>query len=312
VRGGGDKERREQAGSTQLHDGFCISATCVVLGAVLMLAPGAAVATGDDRDAILSAVRAYATALYARDFAEAYRWIAAADRELKSLADYERDNEPFKGSSLVLARRLAHEIVVRDPVVDRHGHRATVRAKVSLPNGNAEELSSLLFAKGGTAEAPADELANRMAKLESLIAGGNLPWVHGEETWTLVQDRDGWRVFLDWGSGVRIRFATRVSAGLDVNAAFDRAEVLTPRGGAIHLRLTVRNRTADPVRLKVIHRVEPAAYKRKLDLVQCGFLVPTEVPKDGVEESPVVYYVEGDLPKSVKQLRVTLEFQRAE
>lgn len=69
---------------------------------------------------------------------------------------------------------------------------------------------------------------------------------------------EGWRVFLDWGSGVWIHFATQVPKGLGVAAAFDRAEVLTPRGEAVQLRLTVRNHGADPVRLKVIHRVEPA------------------------------------------------------
>jgi hypothetical protein len=273
---------------------------------ILVWAIGAA--AEQEPEAILAVVRAYTTALYTRDYAEAYRWIAEADRRLKSQTDYERDNDPFTGAALVLARRLAQEIVIRDPVIEHHGRQAHVRARLSLPNGNAAEVSRLLFAEGGFAEPPLAELGERMARLETLIASGNLPTVEVEETWTLVHDPQGWRVFLDWGSGVRITFATQVPKGLDVSAAFDRAQVLTPRGEAVQLRLTVRNHAAEPLRLKVVHRVEPAALERQLDLVQCGYLLPRDLAGGGMDESPVVYFVDEDVPRDVTQLRVILEF----
>ena len=94
---------------------------------MLILAPHVGIAIADERDAILSAVRAYMIAIYARDYAEAYRWISEADRRLKSLADYEQDNEPFKGPSLILARRVAREIVIarcRDRTSRRAGEGA--------------------------------------------------------------------------------------------------------------------------------------------------------------------------------------------
>jgi len=296
----------------QIFRGFGKGAVFGVAVCLLTLAPGEGTAGSEERDAILATVRAYVTAVYARDYAEAYRWIAAVDRRVKSQADYTQDNEPFTGASLVLARRLAREIVIRDPVVERLGHRARVRAKVSLPNANSEEVSRLLLAKGGTAEAPVDELPDRLAKLEALIASGGAPRVEGEEAWALVQDAGRWHISLDWASGVRIGFATRVPEGLNVTATLDRGEVLTPRGEAVRLRLTVRNRGPAPVRLRAVHRVEPAVNAPKVDLVQCGFLFPAAIAKDSVDESPVVYFVGGDLSTHVKRLRVTLELQRAE
>jgi Cytochrome c oxidase assembly protein CtaG/Cox11 len=280
---------------------------------VVILALGAGAARGDERDAMLATARAYMAALYARDYAEAYRWIAAADRQLKSQADYEQDNEPLTGASLALARRLAQEIVIHTPAIERQGERATVRARLRLPNGNAEEVSDLLLAEDGLAEAPLAELGERMAKLEALIASGKLPRVELEEAeWVLMRDPEGWRVFEDWGSGARIHFATQVPEGLAVTAAFDRTEVLTPRGEAVRLRLTVRNHGPKPVRLKVVHWVEPSAIEKQLDLVQCGYLFAREVAGEEVDESPVVYFVDEDLSKDVARLRVTLEFQSLE
>jgi hypothetical protein len=153
-------------------------------------------ARADEREALIGALQSYLTALYARDYAAAYQWLSAADQQRQSLAHYEHDNQPFKGASLVLAQRLAREMVIREAVVDLQGERATVRTTLSLPDGNAQEVSHLLLAPGGFEEAPKHELAERMAKLEALIAGGQLPRLEAEDSWSLVRDPLGWRIRL--------------------------------------------------------------------------------------------------------------------
>jgi hypothetical protein len=165
-----------------------------IIFVVALLRVGIAVA--NEQQAILTVLQAYIAAVYARDYATAYQWISEADRRLKSLARYEQDNQPFTGASLVLAQRLVREMVIREAVVERQGDRATVRTTLSLPDGNAEEVSRLLLAPGGFEEAPRDELEERMAKLEALIASGQLPRLEVEDTWTLVRDSGGWRVLL--------------------------------------------------------------------------------------------------------------------
>jgi cobyrinic acid a,c-diamide synthase len=154
------------------------------------------IAMADERPAILAVLQAYMAAVYARDYATAYQWISEADRRQKSFAHYKQDNQPFKGASLVLAQRLAREMVIQEAVVDLQGERATVRTTLSLPHGNAEEVSRLLLAPGGFEEAPRDELEERMARLEALIASGQLPRLEVEDTWTLVRDPTGWRILL--------------------------------------------------------------------------------------------------------------------
>jgi hypothetical protein len=170
----------------------------MIIGAIIFVVTSLHLdaAMADEREAILAALQAYLAAVYARDYATAYQWISDADRRLKSLTHYEQDNQPFKGASLVLAQRLAREMVIREAVVERQGDRATVRTTLSLPHGNAEDVSHLLLAPGGFEEAPANELEERMVKLEALIASGKLPRLEVEDTWTLVRDPGGWRVLV--------------------------------------------------------------------------------------------------------------------
>jgi cytochrome c oxidase assembly protein Cox11 len=70
----------------------------------------------------------------------------------------------------------------------------------------------------------------------------------------------------------------------------------------------VRNHGTAPVRLQVVHRVEPEALEQQLELVQCGYLFAREVAAGEVDDSPVVYFVDEDLSQDVAQLQVTLEF----
>jgi hypothetical protein len=167
----------------------------VIIFVVASLHIGAAVA--NERQEILTVLQAYLAAAYARDYATAYQWLSDADQRSKSLVHYEQDNQPFKGASLVLAQRLAKEIVIQEAVVERQGDHATVRTTLSLPAGNADEVSHLLLAPGGFEEAPGDELEERTAKLEALIAGGQLPRLEAEDTWILVRDPAGWRIRLE-------------------------------------------------------------------------------------------------------------------
>jgi hypothetical protein len=57
-------------------------------------------------------------------------------------------------------------------------------------------VGRLLLAPGGVEEAPRHALEERMAKLEALIASGQLPRLAVEDTWTLVRDPAGWRILL--------------------------------------------------------------------------------------------------------------------
>jgi hypothetical protein len=83
--GAQDSERRPSLGPSRILHRFWKSRITGVVACMLILAPHVGIAIADERDAILSAVRAYMMAIYARDYVEAYRWISEADGRLKSI-----------------------------------------------------------------------------------------------------------------------------------------------------------------------------------------------------------------------------------
>jgi hypothetical protein len=87
-------------------------------------------------------------------------------------------------------------MIIQEAVVEHQGDRATVRTTLNLPAGNAEAVSRLLLAPGGSEEPPGEEIEERMAEIEALMASGQLPRLEVEDTWTLVQDPAGWRILL--------------------------------------------------------------------------------------------------------------------
>jgi len=68
--------------------------------------------SGDTSDPT-SVTRAYLRAVYARDFAEAYRYVSAEDRRARNLNQYLRQRGPFNGFALEVARMLAAMVEVK-------------------------------------------------------------------------------------------------------------------------------------------------------------------------------------------------------
>src|SRR5262245_27269055 len=85
----------------------------------------------------------YVKALYSRDFAAAYQWVSARDREAKSEQAYVREQASFTGFTLQLANTPAGFIeVAGQPLVDSSEH-ATVALALALPD--VDKLAPLVL-----------------------------------------------------------------------------------------------------------------------------------------------------------------------
>ncbi len=83
---------------------------------------------------------AYARAVYARDYAAAWGFISAADKQYKTREQYLTENESFAGLERDLAYILAGWIQVTQTSVQLDGDRATLTTHVKAPNGNQPEV----------------------------------------------------------------------------------------------------------------------------------------------------------------------------
>jgi len=85
------------------------------------------------RDDAVTVIKNYVQAMYARDFAEAYRLISAEDQRIRDQEDYVRAQGPYDGFTLRLAKSLAEKMDFAVLEDKRIGQRARITARFKLP-----------------------------------------------------------------------------------------------------------------------------------------------------------------------------------
>lgn len=252
----------------------------------------------------------YGRALYASDLGHAYRLISADDQRAKDEATFRREREPATGFALEVTRQLATYIVATPVETTIRGGRATARLKLRLPNANAPEIAALVAdwderRLQALSRAEQEEIRR---KLDQLHRSQQLPMLEGEETFQLVRERSGWRVFLNWAGGVRLRFSAAPLEGLPLQMTVSPEETLVRPGERVHVTLRATNRSTRPIITRVGHRIEPKAQADSLALLQCPLLIPVTLQPGQTEEFRSEYLLLKNLPDQVKQFQVTYEF----
>lgn len=238
------------------REGFRAALQAVV--AIFVCACGAAAAPTPE-----AAVRAFAQAILARDYAAAYELISPGDRAHKSREEYLQENEAFSGFALRLAQEFARLIRDDQYQVEYRGDRATVLAKWRLPDGNAPVVTRLA---GGwdpdklNALSPAEQ-AQVLGTLVDLARDGKIPALEAEDRFEVVREGGDWYIRMVWAQ-IDVRGAPRETTNpLDWNfsvtvrdlegKAVEGAEVILTAHMPIHpwlhtLSPTVLKATASP------------------------------------------------------------------
>jgi hypothetical protein len=267
---------------------------------------------GDDTaDAPAGVIERYLEYLYARDFRQAYRFIASEDQRLKRQDVYVRERGPFHGFTQDVARQLAELIEVRTVTEQSDGSLNRVRVALKAPNGG--EIAPLVHNWDETRlnALSMPERKKILATLESLARADKLPVIEGEEEYVLVKEGSQWKVFLNWAAGVQVNFATNLPG--DGNGAIA-AEPVTKgtvaRSGDVFIvGFKVRNLAAHEIRTRIAHRIEPKELAEYLDLVECALLLPVRIRPGEEQIYNSTYLVRGDLPDGIKALNVTYDFK---
>jgi hypothetical protein len=256
-----------------------------------------------------SVLQAYLRATFARDFAEAYRYISTADRRIRDLDRYVRQRGALNGFALEAAKKLAETTEIKSVLKPITPDRveALVRYKVPHPdksaalllNWNAYQLNSL----------PPAERKQLLDSLEKKQRDGSLEMIEGEEKFALVKDADGWRIFLHWAAGIKIPLRILVSPSADVDVGLSKNQVVVQPGDLFEISLRIKNRSNQPVIARIGHLVEPRSVADFLDFVQCGFLLPVRLEPAKEQEFSGTYLIRGNIPEGVRQLTLTYDFR---
>ena len=253
----------------------------------------------------------YLRAIYARDYRMAYQWISTEDRKNKTEADYLRENPSFSGGSLQLTRKLADMIEFRDFQTEIRESRTTVRFTVKMPNANDPTLRTLLLDLDPEriSNLPKGTQQDLIEKLKDLRRTGKLPVLEGEESWDMVREPAGWRMFLNWAGGIRVLFEAKVKEGLPWKFWPVQNVVLAKPGETLQVVYRAKNLSDKPVTAKAIHIDEPKDLAGKyLQVVQCFCFIQQTLDPGEEIQLPLVFRLDWDVPNEVKEFQITYEF----
>jgi cytochrome c oxidase assembly protein CtaG/Cox11 len=291
--------------------GFVKKSLLLVLTLAVLLAPVLLWVNAERQEpaAPVDVLEKYLKLLYARDFRQAYRFISAADRELKTQRDYVRERGAFNGLALDAARKLAALIEIQPLKQEADGPQNRVKIAVKLPDANAVSDLLLGWDEKQLSALPASEQKNILGKIDRLVRDGKLPMIEGEEDFVVVQEGSGWKIFLDWATGVQVQFATTLPSNGALRAQPTSKETIARSGDVFTIGFKVKNQSANEILTRIVHRVEPKEIAGYLDLVECALLLPVRLRPGEEQTFNSTYMLRGDLPDGAKNLDVTYEFK---
>lgn len=263
-----------------------------------------------DDDGAMLVVGSYLRATYARDFVAAYRFISAEDRKVRDMNRYVQQRGPYSGFILDAARKLGEfiQVEILNAQESPRGVRVTIKYRVPDPqkiaplllNWDARRLNSL----------PATGRRQIIDALDKRQHEGSLEMNEGQEIFEFIREANEWRVFLNWQAGVKIPLKLDLSKSPDLDVMLSKNEFVVQPGDLFEIVLKIKNRTQQPMTVRIGHLVEPSTIADYLDFVQCGFLLPVTVQPDKEQEFSGTYMLRGSLPEGVRGLNLTYDFRQ--
>jgi hypothetical protein len=174
----------------------------------------------------------------------------------------------------------------------------------------ADELSELLF------EWDPDKL-NALSRsqqqqlletLERTIQNGKMITIKGQESFNLIADHEGWKIFQDWESATRVGFKIVLPPSAGVEAQLLNSEFLVKREEAFQIVLKIKNRNKQPVLARIVHEVEPADMADSIDMIACGGLQPLMLEPGSVQEISSAYMIKDETRAGTK-VAITYDVQ---
>jgi hypothetical protein len=276
----------------------------------VFLAMGTARAEGPvDLQDPMQVISAYLRATYARDFAEAYRYISNEDRKIRDLNRYVRERGAYSGFTLEAGKKLSEGVEITTLRQTESPRRLQVSIKYRMPD--PKKLSPLLlnwdpFRLNSLSPSDRKQLLDTLEKRRK---EGSLEMSEGVETFELVKEGGEWRVFLNWAAGVTIPIRLDLTKTADLDVRLSKNQFVVQPGDAFELSLRIKNKTDQVLIARIGHVVAPQDIADYLDFVQCGFLLPLTLQPGKEQEYSGTYMLRGSLPEGIRQLALTYDFK---
>src|SRR5262245_38684713 len=174
----------------------------------------------------IDVIKNYLKARYARDYSNAYRYISSGDQHVWIEVSYVSQSESFSGFALKLSRNLAESMEVW--VIEKQLSSDRAHYKIGYRVPTADELSGLLFdwdpgRLNALSRSRQEQLLESLGRMKK---DGKMIMIEGQETIDLVSDKGGWKVFIDWASGIKVTFKVDSAGSSEVEAGLVQSDLI--------------------------------------------------------------------------------------
>jgi hypothetical protein len=287
------------------------SGILVIVGFVVAFYPLAGLsaqstAVARQPETAIEVVKAYLRATHARDFETAYRHISTPDRSVRDKNTYLRSEASLSGFALDVAKRLAAgmEVWVVEQKLD--ATKARLEVGYRIPTGeeitdfNADKLNTLI----------STEQTALMESLERLKKTGKMIAIEGRETFALILEQTGWKVFLNWASQQRVLIKAVQPRSGELAVTALRKDFLIKSEEPFQVDFKLTNRTDRVVVVKVNHIFEPRQIEKNIDMIACGSRLPFSLRPLETQEISNAYILRGNIQRK-KPLEISYDFKVA-
>jgi len=136
----------------------------------------------------------YLNATLNSQYEEGYKYIAHKDKEVKQLEEYVSE---FKQEDNPIAKALNDRCSYKIKGIVIDGNQAIANVEVVIPDviSILGDLKGAAFTSALGEEKDDNEIAKVLAEK---YKNNNLPMTTIPETYKLIKEADGWKIFLDW------------------------------------------------------------------------------------------------------------------
>lgn len=261
-------------------------------------------------DSSIDVVKAYLHATHARDFYAAYPYISSIDRRVRDKTSYLRSQQYFSGFALEVARRLTADMEMW--VIERRIGATKARFEVGyrLPTGDEVSTQLLDWNPDKLNALSATEQSAIVKALEKVKKSGKMITLEGRDTFDLVLEKEGWKIFLDWRSRHRVVFKSSQPRTAELAVKFLRSDFWVKTAEPFQVDFKVTNRTAREMMVKLNHVIEPGQMEKSVDMIACGSRLPFRLGPRQTQEISSAYLLRGRLPAAAR-VSITYDFNPA-
>ena len=257
----------------------------------------------------LAIVNAYLAAVYARDFRTAYPLLAVEDRQIRDEARYVASQGQYDGFTVEVSRKLAGLMKVWLIEQKKSGGRLIIKVGYRVPA--PAELNDLLldWDQDRLNSLSTEKQKELLAELDTRNKAGTILNIEGQETIELIEEPQGWKIFLDWLRALACCWQANYPTAISSNVRFATTEVIAKSDELFLVNVRIKNPSARTVTFTVSHLLEPPAIADALQLVECGLLTPVTLAPRQEKEFAMAYLLDRPAGKSHRQVKLTYDFK---